>query len=92
MRRSVDHALVERLLQDESLSYREIARRAQCSDFSVRAISKELAGDDFARDDTEAKTEPLTPRDWAIFCGIAIAIFGGIWLLARRLPPMDGAM
>jgi DNA-binding Lrp family transcriptional regulator len=40
----VDRDLVERLLQDESLSFREIARRADCSDWSVRSIARDLAG------------------------------------------------
>jgi hypothetical protein len=42
----VNHALVERLLADETLSYKEIARRASCSDFSVRTIARKLSGDD----------------------------------------------
>jgi len=42
----VNHALVEQLLADETLSYKEIARRASCSDFSVRTIARKLSGDD----------------------------------------------
>ncbi len=85
----VDRDLVSELLADGSLSYREIARRANCSDFSVRAISRELE----AVGSTDASdTEPLTVTQWCVFGGIVILIFGGVWLLGRRLPPPDGAM
>jgi hypothetical protein len=87
--RSVDRELVERLLKDESLSFREIARRANCSDWSVRSIARE-SDDDYSCDYAEG--EPPTAREWGIFAGMLIAVFGGIWLLARRFPPMDGAM
>jgi hypothetical protein len=86
-RRSVDHALIGHLLQDETLSYREIARRAQCSDFSVRAIAHALSVTDSGDD---PPTEPLTLREWSIGAVVMVLIFGGIWLLARRLPPPDG--
>jgi hypothetical protein len=86
MRARVNHALVEELLDDPDLSYREIARRANCSDFSVRTIAREY----LARDDTTTEAEPLTPRDWFIVAGIAVLFFGGIWFLGRRLPPPDG--
>jgi hypothetical protein len=85
MRARVNHALVEELLDDPDLSYREIARRANCSDFSVRAISREY----LMRNDTAADAEPLTLRDWFIVAGIAGLFFGGLWLLGRRLPPPD---
>jgi hypothetical protein len=44
--KAVNHALVEQLLADEPLSYKEIARRASCSDFSVRTIARKVSGDD----------------------------------------------
>ena len=44
--KAVNHALVAELLADESLSYKEIARQASCSDFSVRTIARKLSGDD----------------------------------------------
>jgi hypothetical protein len=88
-RRSVDHALVGRLLQDETLSYREIARRAQCSDFSVRAIAHALSVTDSGDD---PPTEPLSLREWGIAGAVMVLIFGGIWSLGRRLPPVDGSM
>lgn len=88
MRTRVNRALVEQLLDDPDLSYREIGRRANCSDFSVRSIAREY----LAHDNTATDAEPLTPRDWCIVTGIAVLFFGGIWLLGRSLPPPDGAM
>ena len=84
----VDRDLVRRLLQDDCLSYREIARRAQCSDFSVRAIARSFEADVTG----EAPTEPLTLRDWWALGGVLVCIFGGTWLLGRRYPPFDGSM
>jgi hypothetical protein len=93
MRARVNRALVAELLEDPTLSYREISRRANCSDFSVRAIARGLASDDsYDRDAATIGAEPLTLRDWGVGIGILSAIFGGIWLLARWLPPPDGAM
>jgi hypothetical protein len=88
MRTRVNRALVKELLDDPDLSYREISRRANCSDYSVRSIAREY----LARNDAAGSGEPLTPRDWCIFTGIAIVFFGGMWFLGRRLPPMDGTM
>jgi hypothetical protein len=76
------------LLQDESLSYREIARRAGCSDFSVRAIAREA--DAYRLSDSAAADELLTPRDWWIVAGIAVTFFGGLWFLGQQLPPPNG--
>ena len=42
----VNRALVEALLADETLSYKEIARQAGCSDFSVRTLARKLSGDE----------------------------------------------
>jgi hypothetical protein len=44
MSKPVNRALVEELLADESLSYKEIARQADCSDWSVRSIDRERSG------------------------------------------------
>ena len=63
----VNRALVVELLSDGSLSYREIARRAACSDFSVRAIARSI---DANGDDADRTPEPLTPRDWFAIAGI----------------------
>jgi len=81
--------LVEDLLQDRTLSYREIARRAACSDFSVRSIARELNASNGV---DKTPIEPLTLREWGILAAVVAVIFGGIWLLSRQLPPLDGTM
>lgn len=89
MRPAVNRPLVAGLLEDTTLSYREIARRADCSDWSVRAIARELDGDEHGCGPPE---EPLTARDWAICAGILVLFLGGMWFVARQLPPPDGSM
>lgn len=89
MKSPVDRQLVQRLLQDESLSFREIARRANCSDWSVRSIARDLDGD-HSRD--TAPTEPLTLSGCAVGIGVAILVFGGLWLVAKRPPPSSESM
>lgn len=92
MRGSVDRALVADLLQDESLSFREIARRANCSDWSVRSIARELADPESSPQARNAKYQPLTTTDWAIVAGFTIVIIGGICFFAWRMPPNGGTM
>jgi len=89
--RRVDRALVEDLLNDDSLSFREIARQAGCSDWTVRSIARDIAGDDrpmkhatHRGDDAEADFAV-----WPIVAGIAAMFAGGIWLALRR-PPLNG--
>lgn len=98
----VDHALVEQLLADETLSYKEIARRASCSDFSVRTIARKLSGDDrpmktprvdrYADPAESQDVQPLTGAEMAIGWGVAVLFFIGLVALswyARRddFPP-----
>jgi hypothetical protein len=90
MRASVDRELVEQLLQDESLSYREIARRANCSDFSVRTIARELAERESYYADDGNQAEPLTPRDGAILIGLIVLFIGGLCFAVWRMPPPNG--
>jgi hypothetical protein len=93
MRGSVDRNLVTNLLQDGSLSYREIARRASCSDWSVRAIAREIdAGYSGGTTDDATPDEPLTPLEWLVFGGIVILVFGGICFVAWRTPLDGGPM
>ncbi len=90
----VDRALVERLLEDETISFREVSRRAGCSDWSVRAIARDLAGGDrrIKRDASGDDGEPIGLVGWLIFFGL-VAIFGGvIWFAARRAPLDGGPM
>jgi hypothetical protein len=88
----VDRDLVERLLSDGTLSFREIARLAGCSDWSVRAIARDLAGDSrpMKRDRYEQHDnceDPVGAGGWAIVAAIAAALIGGLWLFLRRPPP-----
>ncbi len=93
MSASVDRALIERLLQ-ESLSFREIARQAGCSDWTVRSIARGSAGDarPMKRGASEVEGEPLSAVGWLIFAGIIAAIVGAIWLATRRVPPESDSM
>jgi hypothetical protein len=91
----VDHDLVTRLLADESLSYREIARRAGCSDWSVRAIAKGLDGDARpmkacrSRSEDAVIEEDSTVSGWIVL-GILVAGFAFmIWAGTRWPPPRD---
>jgi len=90
----VDRGLVERLLCDETLSYREIARQAGCSDWTVRSIARDIAGDDRPMK-LAACVDDQVPSDvavWPIVASVA-AVFGGlIWLVLRRPPLDDGPM
>jgi hypothetical protein len=90
----VDRALVERLLEDESLSYREIARQAGCSDWTVRSIAREASGDDRpmkSADGYEDDTE-VTPLGWVPFAVIAALLAGIAWLGIRRAATDGGPM
>ncbi len=89
MSTAVDRALVLRLLQDETLSFREIARRSNCSDWSVRFIARDTEVDP-RTDDLGDPCEPLTPTEWWIFAGIAALVAGGLCFAAWRMPPLDG--
>jgi hypothetical protein len=89
--KSVDHALVERLLEDESLSFREIARRAACSDWTVRSIAKHGSGDGSTYDGTTydgtTEREPLSIAEWGIVAGFFLLLVGGLVFAAWRMPP-----
>jgi hypothetical protein len=83
---SVDRALVLQLLEDESLSYREIARQVGCSDWTVRSIARDVSGD--ARTmkgasgfQDDAKT---TPAGWVPLLVIGSALAAAVWLGIRR--------
>lgn len=78
--------LVERLLEDDSLSFREVARRANCSDWSVRSIAREIAADD----DSFLETEPPTLAQWGIGALIFVLLVGGVCFVLWQVPPPDG--
>lgn len=93
MNRPVDRDLIEALLADGSLSYREIARRADCSDYAVRAISRQLNGDPRPMKSARRPRDndkPLGMGGWAAV-GIAAAVGGLMWWVARK-PPEGGTM
>lgn len=82
---SVDRAFVEQLLEDQSLSYREIARRAGCSDWSVRAIARERSGDARPmKSDRENDAAPGTVG-WGISL-VVFALFVLLILVGSRGP------
>jgi hypothetical protein len=93
MQRSVNHDLVAQLLEDESLSYREIGRRAGCSDWTVRRIARELASDSrpmkFQSYENNENDEPLGFAGWGVLAGIASLFIGAVWLWKRGMPPPD---
>ena len=82
----VDRDLVAHLLQDETLSFREIARRAGCSDWSVRSIARSL------EPYYEGSAEPMTPGQWVVVGGIFALVLGAMCFAAWRNPPLDGGM
>ena len=102
MSKPVNRALVEELLADESLSYKEIARQADCSDWSVRSIDRERSGGPPMKtsrgprhvdaSEFEEPSRPLTGAEMAIGWGVAVLFFIGLVALswyARRddFPP-----
>jgi len=91
----VDRDLVTRLLEDDSLSFREIARRANCSDWSVRAIARDLAGDERPMKRERGARDDYRDGDGDVPLGLAglgviVAVFvGAIWWSARRVRPPE---
>lgn len=90
----VNRRLVEQLLEDETLSYNEVAERAACSSWSVRKIARELAGDErpmkrSRREREAAPNESLGFTGWAILAGIGGFLIGAFWLFGRGMPPPD---
>lgn len=103
--KAVDYALLDELLADESLSFRQCAERAGCSDWSVRRRYRELSGDDRTMKTSRRRyyinerqtiepPVPLTTTEavtaWSV---IALFVVGFIALgrYARRndVPPYD---
>jgi len=91
--KSVDRAFVQELLADETLSYKEIARRADCSDWSVRSIDRKRNGGppmkasrarhDCAESTPEEPSRPLTGADKAIAWSVIGLIVVGVFALSR---------
>ncbi len=91
MNRKVNRDHVGRLLQNEFLSYRDIAREAGCSDWTVRAIARDLAGDDRPMKHDRSATgkandfQPST-SGWAVL-GIGAALLITVGIYIRASPP-----
>jgi hypothetical protein len=81
MNGSIDRELIMRLLADPSLSYREIARRANCSDWSVRSIARQL---DSQETENDKISEPLTAFEWCAVFGFGAFVIGGLAFAAWR--------
>ena len=101
MSEPVDYALLDELLANESLSLRECARRARCSDWSARRRYRELSADDRAmktpRQSRRAEREsqdapPLTGTEraitWTVIAVIAIGIIALGWYARRNDFPL----
>jgi hypothetical protein len=96
MRKHVDYARVEQLLDDDSLSYNEVADRAGCSSWSVRKFDRERRGDTrpmkggaswaARRNEPASNTEPLGVVGWLVIAAIGVAIVVGCTIGGRRYP------
>jgi hypothetical protein len=87
---------IEDLLQDETLSFREIGRRTGFSDFTIRAAARKVAGDPrplksprSRSDDSDDEGESLGLGGWAVLAGITGLFIGAIWLWGRNMGPPD---
>lgn len=101
MSEPVDYALLDELLADESLSLRECARRAGCSDWTARQRSREISGDDRPMKTPRANRQeeresqdvpPLTGTEqavvWSVIAVIVIGIIALGWYSRRNdFPP-----
>jgi hypothetical protein len=96
----VNRTLVEQLLADESRSYRDIARMAGCSDYSVRSIARRPGSWEQATTEPPAqrRTRP-TPEpeadeepegaDW-FSIGVVVALFVvGLLIVCANVGPID---
>ena len=91
---SIDRAHIEGLLADEHLSYRAIADLVGCSDWTVRKVARELAGDE--RPMKSARNAPVTSgvpcerasSGWllVIMFALGLAAIVGIALRCGRSP------
>ena len=83
----VDRDLVLGLLEDKSLSYREVARRASCSDFSVRSIARRASGDSRpmkSRAAREEESESLGIGGWLVVAGMFVVPAIAVWFASRK--------
>jgi hypothetical protein len=91
--KSVDRAFVEELLADETLPYREVARRAGCSDWSVRSIDRQRSGGppmktprsrrQVKESQYDENPQPLTGTEKTIAWSVVALIIVGVIALSR---------
>ena len=90
----VDRERIVDLLADESLSFRAIGRMTGASDWSVRRIAREIAGNETpmkrrytSQDDAPSDVSPaLSLTIWGGAIGLVCL---GIWALVRVAPPPE---
>ena len=98
-----DRARIAELLQDESLSFREIARRCGYSDHTVRRIWREITHDPRPIRNTRSNqqreraepffAQPLDSEElppaagWVIYGAGAILLTLMVWAYLRQTPP-----
>ncbi len=97
MSKHVNYDLLDELLADESLSLRQCAERAGCSDWSARQRYRRLCGDDrpmktpaldrYQASGASQDEQPLTGAETAIAWSTAILFFVGLiavsWYVRR---------
>jgi len=88
----VDRNLVEQLLQDEGLSYREVARQAGCSDWSVRRIARQLNADMRPMKSVREGVGSVSGPGPIVIGIIILAFIGMTWLRIRRKPFQGGGL
>jgi hypothetical protein len=88
-----DRTRIENLLQDETLSYRAIGRETGYSDFTIRAVARELAGDPrplkSPRSQSNQDSASMGLGGWGILAGLTGLFVGAIFLWNRNPPPPD---
>ena len=92
-----DRDRIEEMLHDPSLSCRAIARATGYSDWTIRKIARELAGDATPMRQTRRRSEGAAEDftsvsstcSWAGF-GVFLGVLAvAIWAAVRWTPPLD---
>jgi hypothetical protein len=90
---SAERERIAELLEDETRSFRSIARELNVSDWLVRKTARELSNDpqpmrqprSRPRDASAEEVSPLV--GWLVFGGIVVAIAISIWAGVHGAPP-----
>jgi hypothetical protein len=95
--RRVDHAFIEQLLseqlENDRPNFREVARLADCSDWTVRAIWRRMSDDPRPMKGASRprEIENSSLADWLVVACIAAPLVAAVWFAPRR-SPQGGAM